>query len=176
MRLDSDSMILSPVKFDLFGYMQKSDFLYGFISDALTDRVEYTAGLWPLAEQVIQAGRHPVYKTLYHDIPEGRCFYTNFEICRLDWFRQAAWSEFFSEIDRAGGIYTTRWGDHIIRYLGVNLFAPPGHITRVPIHYYHQGEYGKEHATRKLAVSRVRLAHTLCLAKLALARRLKARL
>jgi hypothetical protein len=173
MRLDTDSMILSPLSFDLFDYMQASDGLYGFVSDDFLDRPEYAKGLWPLAERFVGATQYPIFKKMYQDIPERKCFYTNFEICRLDWFRKAPWTDFFAEIDRAGGIYTTRWGDHIIRYLGVNLFAPPGRIVNVPVHYYHQGEYGQAHATRKLAASQVRLARALCMAKLALSRRLK---
>jgi hypothetical protein len=172
MRLDADSMILSPVEFDLFKMMETSDYQYGFISDNFLDRPEYATGLWPLAEQYVAASKHPIYKKLYQDIPERKCFYTNFEICKLEWFRKAPWIDYFAEIDRANGIYTTRWGDHTIRYIGVNVFMPPGQIVKVPIHYYHQSEFGKAYGTRKCAASRVRNAHRLSMIRAAVARRL----
>jgi hypothetical protein len=60
----------------------------------------------------------------FKDIPQYKLYYTNFEICNLDWFKNSNYDRFYNYIDKIGGIYTSRWGDHIIRYLGVNMLMP----------------------------------------------------
>lgn len=142
-RLDTDSRILSPVKQDLFGAAETQGVQYGFIDDSITDQPAYTSGLWPCAETYLQ--RHPQWPArgkLYTEIPEGRVYYTNFELCYRPWFQQEPWVSFFNHVDRAGGIFYSRWGDHSIRYLGVKLFMPAAGIRRVVgLHYKHTYEY-----------------------------------
>ncbi len=48
-------------------------------------------------------------------------YYTNFEICNIKWFMGEAYMKFFDYIDQIGGIYTGRWGDAPIRYIGVQM-------------------------------------------------------
>ena len=142
-RLDTDSFILSPVGRDLFSWAKASGCQYGFIDDSITDFCGFIPGLWATgAKFCADSPQYQTYAKLYSEIPEGRVYYTNFELCRRDWFRQAPWVPYFEAIERAGGIYYHRWGDHTIRYMGVRLFMPPGQIRRVTfIHYRHTFEY-----------------------------------
>jgi len=149
MRLDTDSYILSPVRENLFDFMRSHSLVYGYIGEGKDARI-YSEGFWRFAEKFAAGRNFKTYKNLYSDIPERRYFYTNFEICDCGWFRRAPWTDFFAEIEKNGGIYTTRWGDHIIRYVGVNLFAPPESVALMPVHYYHQGEYGRQFGDGKL--------------------------
>ena len=138
-RLDTDSFILSPVTENMFEQVKAFNIYYGFINDSLHDNVAFTRGLWPLAQKFITDNNIPVRRKLYSEIREGRVFYTNFEICYIPWFKQGIWPDFFKAIDLDGGIYRYRWGDHTIRYIGVNSFMPPENISRIHINYSHQG-------------------------------------
>ena len=140
-RLDTDSYILSPVQSNIFEDAKRSDTYYGFINDSLRDDPPYVIGLWETAKKFIEAHPEiPIYSKLYTDIEERRLYYTNFEMCNISWFKQDTWQKFFEEVDKAGGIYKYRWGDHIIRYIGVRSFMSPEHIRRVTnVHYSHQG-------------------------------------
>ena len=50
----------------------------------------------------------------------GRVYYTNFEINQVAFFQSSKWQNYFDHLDKTGGFYTKRWGDHILRYIGVN--------------------------------------------------------
>lgn len=140
-RLDTDSFILSPVLSDIFEDAKNNNIKYGYINDSIRDIPKYTVGLWELAQKFIKEHEEiPVYSKLYSDIEENRLYYTNFELCHIPWFRSDIWKSFFEVIDNDGGIYRHRWGDHVIRYIGVRLFMPPEQIKRITsVHYSHQG-------------------------------------
>jgi hypothetical protein len=138
-RLDTDSYVMSKVKEDIFKAAKFHNLHYGFIDDSIVDQPEFTVDLWPTAERYINARPElKIYAKLYRDIPERRLYYNNFELCYLPWFRQEPWTGYADFIDKAGGIYAYRWGDHIIRYIGVRSFMPPQHIQRITsVHYKH---------------------------------------
>lgn len=144
-RLDTDSFIMSPVYVNLFDWARANDCKYGFIDDAITDNPSFFPGLWATGGEFARANpQYPTYARLYTEIPEGRVYYTNFELCNMAWFRSEPWTRYFDAIDKAGGIYYHRWGDHTIRYMGVRLFMPPVNIRRVTfIHYRHTFEYNR---------------------------------
>ena len=130
-RLDTDSFINAPIQYDLFDCAQQTGTWYGYLNDAIQDNLAYCQGLWDAARRfgISTAG-----------IPEGRLYYTNFEVCYLPWFRGNPWQAFFEFLDDAGGIYTYRWGDHTIRYIGVKAFMEPERVKQFTgIAYSHQG-------------------------------------
>lgn len=139
-RLDTDSFILSPVKYNIFSMAAKKQIIYGYINDSQYDLEWCSAGLWPLSEQYLKSHNDlKVHCRLYTDILERRLFYTNYELCNIKWFQNEPWVSFFKYIDEDGGIYRNRWGDHIIRYIGVKLFADPKKVIKMyGIHYSHQ--------------------------------------
>jgi hypothetical protein len=141
-RLDTDSYILSPIVFDLFEFAKAQAVDYGYIA-VVDDEPKFCHDLWATAEQYINAHPEiPTYRKLYTEIPEAKCFYTNFEVCRLAWFRRPVWQDYFKHLDATGGIFRHRWGDHVIRYIGVNLFIQQPQIHQFRnIHYAHQGEF-----------------------------------
>jgi hypothetical protein len=112
LRLDTDSFI-HKMDFDLFDFIEKNNIYYGYIEQGVQyDDPGVTKGLWDLARSID--------KNL--NIEENKMYYTNFEVCNVDWFNQPDYMEFYEKIDRCGGIMTGRWGDAPIRYLGVNMF------------------------------------------------------
>ena len=142
MRQDTDSEILSPIKVDVFDYMEDHGYVYGYVA-ILDDQPCFCADLWSgVAAYLARNPDMKTYKTLYDEIEELKIFYNNLELCDLEWFRGEAWQSFFTEIDRLGGIYQYRWGDAPLRYLGVNLFADPDKVCHIKnIHYRHIFEY-----------------------------------
>lgn len=140
-RLDTDSFILSPVSVDIFAQAALDNLGYGFINDSIRDQAWCSLGLWRCVERYLAERPNLVTRAkLYSDIQERRLYYTNFELCRVEWFRQEPWRSYFDYIDKDGGIYRERWGDHIIRYIGVRLFMSEKQIQRITsVHYSHQG-------------------------------------
>ena len=139
-RLDTDSFILAPVAYDLFERAVQIGAWYGFLNDEIVDNPSFSQGLWEAARRFIDRVGIAPLAGLYTDIPEGRLYYTNFEVCYLPWFRGALWQAFYGYLDSVGGIYAHRWGDHTMRYIGVRSFMPASRIWRVEgVSYSHQG-------------------------------------
>ena len=55
----------------------------------------------------------------------ARLFYTNLEAARVAHFRRPDVRAFTEAVRQSGGISRHRWGDAIVRYMQVALFATP---------------------------------------------------
>lgn len=129
LRLDTDSFIHTPLNYDIFAWAKNNHCDYGFIAPAVqTDNPKVIEGLWEFANEL-----YP------NNIPEGMMFYTNFELGKVDWFLTSPYMEFYNKIDQHGGIYTKRWGDAPIKFLGINLFMPQENIQSVAGFTYQHG-------------------------------------
>ena len=72
----------------------------------------------------------------------SRLFYTNFEIGRVRHFLRTDVREFTHAIRRSNGIFRYRWGDAIVRFLQVALFATSREVycfTGAQLAYCHSG-------------------------------------
>lgn len=117
LRLDTDSYI-HKMDFDLFEFVENNKVYYGYIKQAVQyDDPGVTKGLWELARNIKE-----------NDIEENKMYYTNFEVCNVNWFSSDEYMNFYNKIDESGGIMTHRWGDAPIRYLGVNMYMNPENI------------------------------------------------
>ena len=122
MRMDTDSKILREVGYNVFEYMKLNKLYYGFIAPAVQlDNPKVCIGLWEKSLEWFNNNKNSCLKEPLKEIEEYKIYYTNFEICSLEWFKNSKYLDFFDFIDRQGGIYTNRWGDHVIRYLGINM-------------------------------------------------------
>ena len=148
-RIDTDSFIQSPVQLNIFDEMRRRNAWYGFMNDTITEVPEYTVGLYEAVEDFLREmrwGEDAIDERIDY-YGEGKLYYTNFEVCKVDWFRGAGafeltslWPVFFAHMDKTNGIYYHRWSDCTMRYLGVNLFMPQEKIMHVDfIDYNHQG-------------------------------------
>ena len=127
LRLDTDSYILSKLEFDIFEFIKKKSGVYGYIEPAVQyDNPKVIKGLWKLFN-------YPP------EIPEGKIYYTNFEIGKFSFFRDEKYMSFYKKIDNSGGIYIHRWGDTPIKYIGVNLFADQSKIVPIDGFIYQHG-------------------------------------
>ena len=136
-RLDSDSELLSSCG-SLFQSMRNARGSYGYIGTDY-DQPSVSAGLWKTARRFIsEAGIETLLKKQIDAIPEAKYYQTNFELCDKEWFTQSRYRDYANYITQDGGIYRTRWGDHIIRYLGVQMFMDQSEIWHMPVCYQHQ--------------------------------------
>lgn len=133
-RLDTDSFILSRVGFDFFSKMQEGGFLYGF-NEIQEDNPKVVEGLFESSEEYMRAQGI----TKKNDVIYPKMYYTNFEIAKVSWFLSSGYLDYFDHIDRIGGIYTKRWGDAPIRYIGVKSLMEDRNILdfRGLINYKH---------------------------------------
>jgi hypothetical protein len=130
LRLDTDSYI-HKIDFDLFDFVEKNKIYYGYIEQGVQyDEPGVTKGLWELANKIKQ-----------NDIEENKMYYTNFELCNVNWFNSEEYMNFYNEIDKSGGIMTARWGDAPIRYLGVNMYMKPENLYGFKNITYQHGSF-----------------------------------
>ena len=117
LRLDNDSFFREPVEYDIFKYMEDNNYIYGY-NATLGDNPQVTVGLLEACQ--IYSQTRKVIKDI-NDIPFPQVYYTNFEIAKFNWFLNPDYLDFYNFIDMLGGIYQYRWGDHIIKFLGLSM-------------------------------------------------------
>jgi alpha 1,2-mannosyltransferase len=131
LRLDCDSYFTEPVDYDIFKYMEDNDLIYGY-NLITTDNPLVSKNLWEVSKDYSRTV--DVIKTPIDGIPQYNMYYTNFEIAKFHWFKESAYKPYFDFIDNENGIYKWRWGDAIIKYLGIEMFLPENkkHLFNVP--------------------------------------------
>lgn len=141
-RLDTDSFILSPIKYNVFQKLIDNNSIYGYIN-IQHDHPGTVKNLWEISQQYFQnINKDHIFKQPEINFHKNRVFYTNFETFNIEWFKSQDYQNYFNFIDRSAGIYQYRWGDHSIRYIAVNSLAKSEQIYFYDdIHYFHQEEY-----------------------------------
>ncbi len=129
LRLNTDSYILSKLKYDIFDMMDQGGYKYGFIEEAIQKAPpEVIVDMW---------------KDFYgteSNIEEGLAYGTDFEICDIDWFASGMYGMFYRKLEVSERCYTHSYGDAPFRYLGVNLFLPKEQRVAVRGFIYQRGE------------------------------------
>lgn len=142
-RLDSDSFIHSDINYDIFNFMDKKGFIYGYLGQVLKDIPNAVEGLWDLTKRYIQIHNiKPKFLQKYLDNNgswDRSLYYTNFEVSKLDFWRSDEYMKYYNYIDQNGGIYYNRWGDHVIHFLALSIFIDENKIYCFKdIDYSHQ--------------------------------------
>jgi len=149
MRMDADSCFWEDIDAgDPLPGLKLKDQVYGANEIALEDG-RFVHGLWDLTQQYVKENHLvPLNSELYHRAGDtykkfGRLpsFYNNFEIARVSFFRREDVMNYQTMITEADpfGVYRQRWGDAVVRYLTLALFAEPSEIDlkAVPTSYAH---------------------------------------
>lgn len=141
-RLDTDSFIVDPVNYNVFDKLKDNGAIYGYIN-IQHDHPGVIKDLWENSYEYFKIiNKTEIFEPkniLFH---WNRVFYTNFEVFDVEWFTGNEYQNYFNFIDNLAGIYKYRWGDHSIRYIGVNSLASPEQIHFYDdIRYFHQNEY-----------------------------------
>jgi len=140
-RLDTDSFIREKINYDIFNFLDKNGYLYGFLT-ALKEPPEVVRGLWPAVKNYIQENKiAPCF--LNEKLKDGEwdreIYYTNFEISKLHFWRSPEYMKFVEYLHETGGIYKYRWGDAPIHTLAVSIFLQQAKVYQFKdIAYQHQ--------------------------------------
>jgi len=130
-RLDTDSFLRGPVDYDVFEFMRGNNCVYGYIDSGVDtgDNDE----LRQITNDYIKS------HGLKYDGWDGSAYGTNFEISQIKFWKSGACADYLSYIDKSGGIYKHRWGDHIIHFIAVSLFLSENQLHHfTDIAYQHQ--------------------------------------
>lgn len=143
MRLDSDSYILESVNYDIFEWFNSNNLNYACVSEAIQiDNQKVCDGFNNFVKEVIEKYNLQTFLNI-NEIPNGKLFYTNFEMCNVGWFLNNKNIEILSkEIIDSGNIFLKRWGDHIIRFMQISLFSESEKVKGVSgLKYQHGAIY-----------------------------------
>ncbi|CAH1798776.1 unnamed protein product [Owenia fusiformis] len=121
-RLDDDSQILRPINYDVFSFMKIKNLWYGYIL-ITHEPQQCVTGLWELTEDYLHSSKIQTPQSFYK-WKKRNMFYNNFEISRVDIWKNDNYVRYFDHVDKSGGIYYHRWGDAVIKGLGVAMFVP----------------------------------------------------
>ena len=137
-RLDDDSLLTRPIRYDLFRYMNEHNILYGyhFISRESWQCVE---GLWETADKYI-ASKAVDVTNAYISWNRSTIYYNNFEISDVSVWSSGPYQKFVDHIDRTGNIFYIRWGDAPMKTIAVNLFIPTDKVHHFKDVGYLHGE------------------------------------
>ena len=120
-RLDSDSVILRDINYDVFKLMKTQQYDYGY-RHIVPDSYECVYALWYSARNFIK--EHNIKTTFFNDWTENDMYYNNFEISSMRLWLSKDYASYIDYIDRTGGIYFYRWGDAPIKSIAVTMFIP----------------------------------------------------
>lgn len=128
MRLDTDSRLIGKWA-NVFDLMKVKDIVY----IANDEQIEFEKVLPGTLELQTFFTDYTTKKKLIPQDPSKisaafmkngiRTYYNNFELFRTTFFRQAIVQDWINAVDASHGIYKYRWGDAILRYLTLALFA-----------------------------------------------------
>jgi hypothetical protein len=134
LRLDCDSYFVDKIEYDIFKKMEDNNYIYGY-NCVTTDNPVVCQNLWELSKEYSHL--NIVKKTPIDEITQYNMYYTNFEIAKFDWFENSEYKDYFKFLDNENGIYKWRWGDSIIKYLGVEMFLDDSKKHQFNIPYIH---------------------------------------
>lgn len=133
MRFDEDSYLKSAINYDIFDYMKRNDFNYGFRLCA------YELGSTQRMVKVWQKSKQPAP---LREIDFDMCgIYNNFFVAKLSFFQSNKVQNFLRLVNRQGLIYRRRLGDLQIHSLTVFGFSPQEKIHRFLDFTYEHGTY-----------------------------------
>jgi len=142
-RFDTDSFLIDKLDYDVFDFMQKHNYNYGYIFKSYkTKYPEVIDGLWSTTKRYIEENNiKPTFlqKHMINGCWDTSSYFTCFEITKIDFWRSKEVMNYFNYIDKSGGIYKYRWGDAPLHFLMVSMFMPEKQVHKfTDIAYRHQ--------------------------------------
>ena len=136
MRFDEDSFLWSPIEYDIFDYMKRNDYNYGF---------RLCAYEMMITQRMMKIWRKSQLPAPVREIDLELCgMYNNFFVAKLSFFQSNTVQKFVKLVDRQGLIYRRRFGDLQIHSMAVYGFSPPEKIHRFLDFTYEHGTSNKE--------------------------------
>lgn len=144
MRLDCDSRITSPSSANLFDWFNDTGVDYAYFPGTIQrDDPHVCRGLEHLAKDYAMHSRNLFIKLKSKFfLRSNLMFYTNFELARVETFRQKEIEDFNLMIKDSMGVHLNRWGDAPIRWLQIMVFSPLLKVRKVSgFDYYHGSHF-----------------------------------
>ena len=139
MRLDDDSQ-MQDRWFNVFDEMRKKNAVY-FANDLDVDIETQLPGTMKLKDFTLNYIEKlrivPKQKeTLEYGFGNTylRSYFNNFEVVQLKFFRQISVRQWTDAVDRSHGIFLYRWGDAVLRYITVSIFANAEQVLHRPMY------------------------------------------
>lgn len=128
MRIDDDSQ-LTGNWFNVFDEMRAKNAVYfaNNVDVDLEEQLPGTMGLKQITEEYIQQNNIKVKQSdMLRDAFSNntvRNYYNNFEVANIEFFKREYVRRWVEAIDATQGIFKYRWGDAVLRYLTLAIFA-----------------------------------------------------
>ena len=149
MRLDTDSFIESSIDYDLFGYLDKNNKVYGYTAE-LAEWPPVVIGMGEFFINLIR--KHNLKSTFFDKLIENdrynlRQIYNNFEIIKISYFNNELVQLLIKEVNKSGNIYKKRWGDSPLRTFILSLT-----VDNSKIHKFNDFDYTHDAYNRRNGV------------------------
>ncbi|ELU15892.1 hypothetical protein CAPTEDRAFT_153870 [Capitella teleta] len=118
-RLDDDSVITAPIRYDVFAFMRDRRLKYGYIWEHY-DAMSCTTGLWEATSHFINVSK--TTPGFFNEWRRPKLYYNNFEISHTSVWLSPGYKSYINYLDRLGGMFYHRWGDAPIKGLAVSMF------------------------------------------------------
>ncbi|KAF7731997.1 hypothetical protein EC973_007102 [Apophysomyces ossiformis] len=145
-RIEPGVQFFCDITYDPFIFMEKHKKKYGFVV-TLEELPNTIPTLWQNVLEYAQSRRinltddqllFPYFQNA-EDNSFNLChFWSNFEIGSLNFWRSAAYRDFFQYLDKTGNFFYERWGDAPVHSLAAGLF-----LKTDEIHYFE--DFGYQH-------------------------------
>ncbi|CAF1492954.1 unnamed protein product [Adineta ricciae] len=147
MRLDDDSQIMNKW-LNVFDEMRRAHAVY-FANDVVIEEERVLPGTLKLKPVTFEYQKMKNIKVKQAEMLRQAftddyvlSYANNFEVMRLDFFRRSDVRQWIEMIDQTHGIFKYRWGDAVIRYLTIALFAEEREVL-------HRSQYNLSYCHRK---------------------------
>lgn len=128
---------------DPFKVLREENKIYGF-TITIHEFKRTIETLWETTKEFLKLNPeyvHPNNLMNFISDDEGETynlchFWSNFEIADMDFWRSAAYEEYFEHLDKAGGFFYERWGDAPVHSIAASLF-----LEKEKIHFFKEIGY-----------------------------------
>ncbi|KAI9842589.1 MAG: alpha 1,2-mannosyltransferase 2.4.1 [Sclerophora amabilis] len=142
-RVEPSIELYCNIDYDVFKFMADNDKKYSFVL-SLYEYIETIPTLWDSVRKFVKD--HPEHiapdnsmEFLSDDggTTYNNChFWSNFEVGNLNWFRTAAYNDFFEALDHDGGFFYERWGDAPVHSVAAGLM-----LNKTQLHFFEDIAY-----------------------------------
>ncbi|KAF9026459.1 alpha-1,2-mannosyltransferase [Hymenopellis radicata] len=144
-RIEPDVHFHCDMQYDPFVFMEQNKKVYGF-TITMYEFEKTIPTLWGHVKEFMRLHPEHVVKDNAMNFQSGDggetynlChFWSNFEIADMEFWRGAAYQDFFAYLEKQGGFYYERWGDAPVHSIAANIFA-----SKQQVHFF--DDIGYEH-------------------------------